>query len=221
MVTPKTLLFLRSVILVYAVVVMATSVALDVSEGKSFWGYFTFWTFLGIIVYFAVAVYNSYLYIYSSGQKVLDARPSLVKLLNWYLYMMPATCCYIVTIVFWVLLFPIWQGSQTRLWLTTSQHGANSLFMIFEFVFGSVPLVYQLVWPYLVTVGLYVALAFVYHAETGFWSYAFLDTSKRLFWVYYIGIGVLFLLVFLAVTACHRWRDAYRKCHSMDSIERN
>ncbi|KAJ3029302.1 UNVERIFIED_CONTAM: hypothetical protein HDU68_012539 [Siphonaria sp. JEL0065] len=210
-VTPKSLLVIRVFILAYALFVFLFTLVLDVKEHKTFWGYFTYWTFFGIIVYFVSAVYNSAVYVYGRGLKRLQARPNWVKFINWYLYMIPATCAYIVTAVFWVLLFPTWTGPCVRLWLTASLHGANALFMISEFLLGRIPLVYQLLVPHLLTIILYLAISFVYHSETGFWSYSFLDTSKKMFWAYYLGIGLFFILVFVGIVTLHRWRDTRRE----------
>ncbi|ORY46637.1 hypothetical protein BCR33DRAFT_715665, partial [Rhizoclosmatium globosum] len=172
--TPPYLLTCRVLLLLYALITLIATI----STGTPFYGYFTDWTLLGIVMYLGLVpgcVYNTALVtIDANNIEKIKARNGWVRYTTWALYVVPATCVYCQ--------------------VTCSQHIINSVIMLFELVFGRVPLAYCH-FPLFLTISLlFLAIAVVFHAQTGVWSYEFLDTSRNMWWAYYLGVSVLFVL---------------------------
>ncbi|KAJ3264032.1 hypothetical protein HDU77_009552 [Chytriomyces hyalinus] len=207
--SPVQLLCLRAFLLAYAL----TALLATISTGTLFYGYFTNWTLLGINMYLMAAVFNTAYYIYSQDALAkMNSRPVVVRYINWMLYMVPAVSCYIVSIVYWSLIFPSSKEKNPfSMWVTASQHAANSIIMISELIFGCIPLAYAHLPTFLLIAFLYLGITLIFHAKTGIWAYNFLDTSKPGAWMYYLGVGVFFVIVFFGMTFLHNWRDARRE----------
>ncbi|KAI9344895.1 hypothetical protein BDR26DRAFT_1005733 [Obelidium mucronatum] len=208
-VSSVTLFRIRCVILIYLIAVMIGEFVYD---SDRFWGYFTEWSWIGLIFYFATAVYNGHVYHSRKDAVVsMQARPYWVQYLNWLAYILPATQVYIVSIVFWALLSHwIQQAIPLNKWIMVSQHSFNSLIMIAELVLGRVPFAYAFCAPFVVISLLYLGLAFVFHNATGIWAYSFLDTSKPFVWAWYAGVICFFLILFFGIGAIHKGRDKRR-----------
>ncbi|KAJ3290516.1 hypothetical protein HDU79_003173 [Rhizoclosmatium sp. JEL0117] len=209
-VSPKTLLYVRSFWLVYTILCLILEI---VYFGRTLWGFFTEWTWLGLIFYLSTAVYNSHLYVTKSNAlATMEARPYWMKYSNWLLYALPATYVYIVSIVFWALLASVLSNADSvNSWLTVSQHALNSVIMIGELVLGRIPLAYAFMIPFIVIALMYLGIALVFHAVYGSWSYGFLDTSKPMWYLWYIGVILFFVIEFVVVVYIHNSRDRRRE----------
>ncbi|KAJ3063677.1 hypothetical protein HDU98_000526 [Podochytrium sp. JEL0797] len=206
-VSPRVLLGVRIVMLCYALVTLGATI-----DGSLFYGYFTDWTMLGINMYLISAIINGIIYIANpTNITKFKARPILVRYINWVLYLIPATCAYIVSIIFWSLVFAtVDHSTNYLLWKLCSQHAGNSIIMLTELFLGRVPLAYALLPPFLTVSLAYVCITEIFHLETGIWAYDFLNTSAPFAWAYYVGATVFFILVFFIVTAIHIARDKRR-----------
>ncbi|KAI8610746.1 hypothetical protein BC830DRAFT_1144343 [Chytriomyces sp. MP71] len=208
-ITPLQLLSVRTVLFLYAFVVLVATI----STGTPFYGYFTDWTLLGINMYLLSAIINSAIYIYAPDSLAkMNNRSVLIRYMNWLLYVIPATCCYIVSIVYWTLIYP--KSSHNDIFLlrvTCSQHAANSIIMIIELMFARVPLSYGHLPPFLVVAIMYLGISEIFHMQAGIWAYNFLDTSKPFAWAYYLGVSIFFVIVFFIMTTVHFARDARRE----------
>ncbi|RKP34846.1 hypothetical protein BJ085DRAFT_34343 [Dimargaris cristalligena] len=105
LVSPRTLLLVRVLILLFS---LATTVCLFVYEGYTFFYYFTDWSFLGLTLYFIMAVTISAVYCWH-GESVsaLDRwlpKPRPLRLAYWIWYESFATFHLLVPIIYWAAL---------------------------------------------------------------------------------------------------------------------
>ncbi|KAJ3063679.1 hypothetical protein HDU98_000528 [Podochytrium sp. JEL0797] len=215
-VSPRTLLCVRIVLFLYSTAITISTIA----SGSLFYGYFTNWTILGINIYLASAIFNGFRFaLQPETIGNIRFRPTAIRWINWILYMLPATTAYIVTIVYWAMIFPTASHETAFLmWLTISQHAANSIIVITELVLGRVPLVYAHLTVFLLVAFSYLAITQIFYLQTKIWAYNFLNTSAPMAWAYYVGVGVFFVIVFYAMTAVHIWRDQRRERNGKDPM---
>jgi len=104
----------------------------------------------------------------------------LFQLLHLWLCATITTFPFVVTIAYWVLLASSDSfATPYKAWNTTSVHILNVVFALSEILLtfvGPIP------WLYLpiciLTIGLYIALAYVTHASQNFYPYTFLDPDR-------------------------------------------
>ncbi|KAH6845319.1 hypothetical protein B0I37DRAFT_379787 [Chaetomium sp. MPI-CAGE-AT-0009] len=204
--SPWVLFFCRALISLYAfttlVFVLAWQCAHDetgcVASQASF-SYFTSLTYWGLGFYFLVAAIHTFTYA-RTGVALLDRFPRPLQALHSAFYTTVVVYPFIVTIVFWVLLFPgTWFDQVFNGWSNVSQHALNSAFALFEVVLPRTdpPPPLHMLWLILV-LALYLALAYVTYADKGFYTYSFLDSEKQgaLVAAYVFGIAVGCIIVF-------------------------
>ncbi|KAK4152239.1 hypothetical protein C8A00DRAFT_44687 [Chaetomidium leptoderma] len=161
--------------------------------------YFTSLTYWGIGFYFLAASMHTFTYA-RSGVPLLDRLPRPLQALHSALYSTIIVYPFIVTIVYWGLLFSgSWFTEVFAGWSNISQHGLNSAFALFELVVPrtDMPPAVHMAWLILV-LALYLALAYVTKASKGFYPYDFLDPDKQgaLVAAYVFGIAVGCIIVF-------------------------
>ncbi|KAI8847365.1 hypothetical protein BC829DRAFT_418505 [Chytridium lagenaria] len=200
----------------------------DQKEYAQYFAYFTHFSWLGLVVYFALATYNVHVYI-KSGYSIerLKSRHPVLRWIFWNSYVLNSIFHVVIPIVYWVLLVDSLLKSPASgvglLMLITMVcsnnihvHGLTTVWMILEMVFSRVPLHYsQWTGPMIATL-LFVAYSQLAHIwfttpQERFWAYPFLDTSNSLWYVWYAGVGILFLCTFMAIAAIHRGRDRRRE----------
>ncbi|KAI8614530.1 hypothetical protein BC830DRAFT_373808 [Chytriomyces sp. MP71] len=212
-VTPNTLFSVRAVLTLYAYICLAAELYVDTIDGDPIGVWFTDWTWFGIVLHLSIATANSYIYVHRrDGLHILQARPQWAHLINWTVYALAATYCYIVSIIFWTLLVGLmWDGADAiHHWTATSLHAGNSAIMLLEAIVGRTPMHIAFLIPTLAFALLYLAEAFLYHATTGQWIYPFLDTSQPDAVGFYVGILFGFVVVYFVVWGLHAWRDQRR-----------
>jgi hypothetical protein len=168
--------------------------------GKSF-SYFTILTFWGIAFYFLIAAIHTFTYALS-GRPLLDRFPRALQALHSLFYSTIITYPFLVTIVYWVVLFKgPWFDLEFEAWSNITQHGLNSAFALFELLIPrtSPPPWLHMVWLILILAG-YLALAYVTYADQGFYTYGFLDHndvgSRGLVAAYIFGILAGIIIIF-------------------------
>ncbi|KAI9344904.1 hypothetical protein BDR26DRAFT_856925 [Obelidium mucronatum] len=216
-VSSVTLFRIRCAFVLYLIAVLIGEWVYDVQH---MWGFFTEWSWIGLIIYFSTAVYNGHVYNSSKDAVAsMRSRPYLVQYLNWLSYVLPAVYVYIITLVFWTVLNDLLSDvSPLNKWLLSSQHAFNSIVMISELILGRVPLSYAFLVPFVFISLSYLALVYVFYRTTGIWAYSFLNTSKSFAWAWYLGIIVFFLLVFVGIVAIHQYRDRRRETKGMKVV---
>ncbi|KAL4729021.1 hypothetical protein ACLX1H_003429 [Fusarium chlamydosporum] len=157
--------------------------------GMSF-SYFTILTYWGIAFYFAVAALHTVTYAIR-GRSLLDTFPRPLQALHALFYSTIVTYPFLVTIVYWVVLY---KGPWFPL----------DLFALFEIVIPRTnpPQWVHLVWLIFI-LALYLALAYLTHATQGFYVYNFLDYKdvggRGIVAGYILGIAVGIVIIFCIV----------------------
>lgn len=168
--------------------------------------YFTVLTYWGLAFYLAVAAAHTLSYMLRSGRDSLLARlPRPLQALHALFYTSVVTLPFLVTIVYWSILyagrgFP----STYDAWSNASEHALNSAFALFELVLARTappPWVHAL-WLIVILLG-YLAVAFVTLADQGWYTYSFLDHDsvggRGYVAAYVLGIAVGILVIFAVV----------------------
>ncbi|KAG8163436.1 hypothetical protein KVR01_006733 [Diaporthe batatas] len=170
--------------------------------GDSF-SYFTVLTYWGLAFYNLTAAVHTFTYA-RTGTPLLDRFPRSLQALHAFYYTTVTTYPFIVTAVYWGVIFPgVWFTEEFSGWSNVSQHALNSFFALFEIVVPRTPLPpwVHMVWLIFV-LALYLSLAYVTHATKGFYTYTFLDIEKQgsaitAAWI--IAIAVAAVVVYLLV----------------------
>ena len=145
--------------------------------GREF-SYFTNLTWWGISFYMLVAGIHTLVYALK-GRCWLDSWPRPLQALHSFFYTTIITLPFLVTIVFWTILYDgPWFPLTFDAWSNVSRHGLNSAFALFEVLIPSTnpPPLLHIAFGILLLL-LYLALAYVTHATQGFYTYSFLDPS--------------------------------------------
>lgn len=170
--------------------------------GDSF-SYFTVLTYWGLAFYNLTAAVHTLTYA-RTGTPLLDRFPRALQALHAFYYTTVTTYPFIVTAVYWGVIFPgVWFTDEYSGWSNVSQHALNSVFALFEIVVPRTPLPpwIHALWL-IVVLALYLALAYVTHATKGFYTYTFLDIEKQgsaitAAWI--IAIAVAAVVIYLLV----------------------
>ncbi|KAF9782469.1 hypothetical protein BJ322DRAFT_1076237 [Thelephora terrestris] len=144
-----------------------------------FFSYFTHLSAIGLCAYFWAAGVQTTAYA-RWNKYPLRHWPRLFQLLHLGLTATVITFPFVVTIAYWGLLASSTSFSTPfNAWENTSLHILNSVFALSEILLtfvGPIP------WLYLpicvLTIGLYIALAYVSHATQNFYPYKFLDPAQ-------------------------------------------
>lgn len=133
-------------------------------------------------------------------------------MLHSFLYTTIVTFPFLVTIVFWAVIYNgVWFQRVFDAWSNISQHAMNSLFALFEALLTRTnppPWVHL---PFLLVIlALYLGLAYLAHYTEGFYVYTFLDPSNGAGKTagYIVGIavgGVVIFLVAKGVIFIRKW----------------
>ncbi|KAJ4322537.1 hypothetical protein N0V84_004783 [Fusarium piperis] len=173
-------------------------------EVRHSFSYFTILTYWGIAFYFAVAAIHTFTYALR-GRPLLDTLPRPLQALHALFYTTIITYPFLVTIVYWVVLYKgEWFTVTFSAWSNVSQHGLNSLFALFEIL---IPRTNPPEWvhiPWLILIlALFLALAYITQATEGFYVYSFLDHNevggRGIVAAYIIGIAVGIVVIFCII----------------------
>ncbi|KAL5364415.1 hypothetical protein BJX96DRAFT_132448 [Aspergillus floccosus] len=171
--------------------------------------YFTWLTYWGLGFYYLFATIHTVAYA-STGRSVLfDRWPRALRALHSLFYTTVTTFPFLVTIVFWAILYSAWFTRTFSAWSNISQHGLNSLWALLEIVLPTTNPHPLLTFPFLVLILLlYVSLAYLTNYTQGFYTYSFLDpgpngehSGKVAAYCFIIlaAIVVIFLLTWLVI----------------------
>ncbi|KAM3437008.1 hypothetical protein NHJ13734_004855 [Beauveria thailandica] len=175
--------------------------------------YFTVLTYWGLAFYLLAAAVHTLSYIRSGGRSSLLGRlPRPLQALHALFYTSVVTLPFLVTIVYWSLLFAgSWFPRAYDAWSNVSEHALNSFFALFELLLARVapPLWIHALWLIVILLG-YLSVAFITLADQGWYTYRFLDHDKvggrGYVAAYIVGIAVGILIIFVVVWAIIRLR---------------
>ncbi|PVF93865.1 hypothetical protein CPB86DRAFT_818431 [Serendipita vermifera] len=224
-VQPWVLFWIRLVIAVFCFVTEIVYLALYTKRFpfERYYIYFTQLTFIGITSYFIVATFHTGFFLVSLRQLKrgeiqeaprypLQKWGKFLQFLHLYLFSTIITFPVIVTVLYWALLAGSSSFYDTFFsWSNVSLHIFNAVFLLVEFIFGRV----QLYWGYLIldliTMALYLGLAYLVHSIQGIWVYSFLDPAqgKGKVAAYIVAIPIAEIVVFLIVKGLIYLRDRF------------
>jgi len=181
--------------------------------GQEF-SYFTVLTYWGLLFYLLVA--GAHTLVYSiKDHSWLERWPRPLQALHSFLYTTLVTLPFLVTIVFWAVLYDgPWFPVTFEGWSNISRHALNSLFALVEIILPATepPPLLHLV-GLVILLLLYLALAYLTHATQGFYVYSFLDPNTGTGKVtgYCFGIFAAILVIFFVVWALIWARRRYTR----------
>jgi hypothetical protein len=172
----------------------------DCETARDEFSYFTILTYWGLGFYFLVSSVHTFTYA-RTGNALLDRLPRPLQALHAAFYTTIVTYPFIVTAVYWGVLYSgTWFTETFNAWSNVSQHAMNTGFALFEIIFTRTnppPMVHML-WL-IIVLALYLALAYLTRATKGFYVYDFLDPGKKGSGVtagYILGIAVAAIVAF-------------------------
>ncbi|MCJ1437099.1 hypothetical protein MMC27_006484 [Xylographa pallens] len=177
---PLPLACLRLLLSLYAFITTFTILATDtpLSARRSF-SYFTVLTYWGLAFYFLSSGLHTLSYA-RSGVSWLQRWPRPLQALHALFYSTIVTFPFLVTIVFWAVLYRgPWFPKTVDAWSNISQHALNSLFALTEIILPATlpPAPLHLVFL-AALLALYLALAYITYAVQGFFVYGFLNPAR-------------------------------------------
>ncbi|KAL4891223.1 hypothetical protein BDV59DRAFT_70853 [Aspergillus ambiguus] len=147
--------------------------------GQTF-SYFTWLTYWGLAFYYLFATIHTTCYAYTGRSVLLDRWPRALRALHSIFYTTVTTFPFLVTIVYWGILYSSWFQQTFSAWSNISQHGLNSLYALLEIVLPTTNPHPLLTFPFLVLILLlYLSLAYLTYHTQGFYTYSFLDPGLR------------------------------------------
>ncbi|EER29404.1 hypothetical protein D8B26_008114 [Coccidioides posadasii str. Silveira] len=176
----------RIVISVYSLVTILVIYGWSATHGQTsniarWFSYFTNLSFVGVAAYFLVAGIHSFCYAARGRSVLFEKWPRFLRSLHSLLYTTVTVFPLLVLIVYWAILYRgTWFPVVFNAWTNVSQHILPAFFALFEIIFANAllrPLIH-LLYIILILV-LYIALAYITHADQGFYTYSFLDPGRN------------------------------------------
>ncbi|KAF2467677.1 uncharacterized protein BDR25DRAFT_266666 [Lindgomyces ingoldianus] len=205
--SPSVLFILRALFSLYAFTTIFTIFGYNNSHGQSensrhSFSFFTNLTYWGLAFYYAFAALHTGSY-WLKGQPFLSSWPRPLQLAHGMFYSTIVIFPFIVTIVYWALLYSGHFTDAFTTWSNTSQHALNSVYALFEIVFPRTkPLPFLHLIVIIVILALYLGLAYLTYATDDYFVYDFLDSttnSPEKVAGYIIGILVAAVIIFLII----------------------
>ncbi|KAI9471087.1 hypothetical protein LPJ78_001526 [Coemansia sp. RSA 989] len=240
MVKPPVLFGIRAAFFVYSFTVLLSNLVVNIVHGAGWnWAaYFTTLTYFGITLYYGVASWTTMRFLrkQQQGERRIEVRtpdsgmelvedkqteqlyevPSVVHQLalasQWLLY--ETFSCYapLVTLIYWVLLYPTQSGMldvPLDQWMGVSMHAVNCLFMLTEVSCSKIPYRWSHFGVVVVFLAMYLGLAYFMVAVYGFYVYPFFES--RYFGGYIALLCLLIVnivaIVWVVMLMVHRLRD--------------
>ncbi|KGO70310.1 FAR-17a/AIG1-like protein [Penicillium italicum] len=146
--------------------------------GQSF-SYFTWLTYWGIGFYMLFAAIHTACYARTGRSVLFDRWPRAFRVLHSLLYVTITTYPFIVSVVFWAIIFtPPWYKETITGWQNISQHALNSAYALLEIILPTTAPHPYIALPFLILMLLfYLSVAYITHATQGWYPYTFLDVG--------------------------------------------
>ncbi|ORX95699.1 hypothetical protein BCR34DRAFT_607871 [Clohesyomyces aquaticus] len=205
--SPGVLFGLRAFLSLYAFTTIFAIFGYNSSHGLSensrhSFSFFTNLTYWGLAFYYAFAALHTGSY-WLRGQPLLAGWPRSLQMAHAMFYSTIVVYPWIVTIVYWGLLYSGRFPSAFTTWSNISQHALNSVYALFEIIVPrTAPLPFLHIIVIVIILALYLSLAYLTHATEHYWVYNFLDNETHSHGVvagYIIGILIAAIIIFLIV----------------------
>lgn len=160
-------------------------------------------TYWGLAFYNLTAAAHTFTYA-RTGTPLLDRFPRPLQALHSFFYTTVVVYPFIVTIVYWGVIFPgVWYAQKFDAFSNISQHAMNSGFALFEIIIPRTALPPWIhAWWLVFVLALYLSLAYVTYYTKGFYAYDFLNIQKNgsgITAAYIIGIAVAAIIIYSLV----------------------
>ncbi|KAG9320042.1 hypothetical protein KVV02_000687 [Mortierella alpina] len=168
---------------------------------------------IGLTAYYLAATYHSFRYVRNKNLDSLTRQQWFLTSALSLLYGSVVVYHIVVPAIYWGMLFDPNNTMDTlNKYVDFSHHGADLACIVFEMVFNRMELPWVAILGPLCMIILYMFLAWVYFAARGEWLYGFLDWSKGPIAAgWYIGLLLIFALLFVLQKYIHQGRDALLK----------
>lgn len=170
--------------------------------------YFTILTYWGLAFYFLTSAIHTYGFA-RNGAPLLDRFPRPLQALHHLYYSTITTYPFIVTIVFWGLLYSgKWWALRFDAFTNISEHLLNSCFALFEVLMTRInpPPFVHIVWL-IVILGGYLGVAYITYFTEGWYVYPFLNPADGpVLAAYIVGIAAAAIIFFSVINGMIRGR---------------
>ncbi|KAG0015441.1 hypothetical protein BGZ81_011685 [Podila clonocystis] len=212
LISAKALLVVRLFITLHLVAVFIATLVVSARD-KVFYMVPTTFTNLsniGLTAYYLTATYHSHDYVRRKNLDTLTKQHWFLTSALWLLYASVVVFHIVVPAIYWGMLFdPNNTMDILNQYVDYSHHGVDFACILFEIILNRMNLLYIHVLGPICMIILYMFLAWVYFAARGEWLYGFLDWSKGgIAAAWYIGLLLIFGLLFLLQMFIHRGRDS-------------
>ncbi|KAF1806383.1 hypothetical protein V8B55DRAFT_1456379 [Mucor lusitanicus] len=210
-VSSKTFFIIRFIIALYSTIVFWAhfGIAASASAANIFFSYFTTLTFVGLHSYLVTACVYHFRYLRNKNVDFMLNQPSVLNYLFVYLYATVITNNVVTPVVYWSLLNQGTNGVPAiSVWTNVSVHGVSFFLMLIDVTFNRMKISIRMVLFAILTVVLYMFLAFIIFANTGRWVYPFLRWSQGpITALWYFVVAIIVVLSFFIMILVHRVRD--------------
>ncbi|KAG0200316.1 hypothetical protein BGX28_006575 [Mortierella sp. GBA30] len=168
---------------------------------------------IGLTAYYVTATYHSFHYARKKNLDSLSKQHWFLTSALSLLYGSVVVFHIVVPAIYWGMLFDPNNTMDTlNKYVDFSHHGADLACILLEMIFNRMELPWVAILGPLSMIILYMFLAWVYFAARGEWLYGFLDWSKGpMAAVWYIGLLLIFALLFVLQKYIHQGRDLLLK----------
>ncbi|KAG0230662.1 hypothetical protein B0O80DRAFT_463026 [Mortierella sp. GBAus27b] len=214
-VSATTLLYIRFIVALHLTAVFIATLYVSARDGVFYMVPTTFTNLsnIGLTAYYLTATYHSISYYRCKDLRSLTNQHWFLTSALSLLYASTVVFHIVVPAIYWGMLFDPNNTMDTlNQYVDYSHHGADFACILVEMIFNRMELPWVAVLGPLSMIILYMFLAWVYFAARGEWLYGFLDWSKGpMAAAWYIGLLVIFGLLFVLQKYIHQGRDAILK----------
>ncbi|KAG0295543.1 hypothetical protein BGZ96_011493 [Linnemannia gamsii] len=211
----RTLLIIRAIVALHLVAVFIATLYVSARDEVFYMVPTTFTNLsnIGLTAYYLTAVYHSHSYVKTKTLSSLTNQHWFLTSALSLLYASVVVFHIVVPAIYWGMLFDPNNTMDTlNKYVDFSHHGADFACILVEMVFNRMELPWVAILGPLGMIILYMFLAWVYFAARGEWLYGFLDWSKGPVAAgWYIGLLVIFALLFVLQKYIHQGRDSALK----------
>ncbi|KAI1317464.1 hypothetical protein EDD11_008401 [Mortierella claussenii] len=215
LVSATTLLFVRLIISLHLSAVFVATLYVSARDNVFYMVPTTFTNLsnIGLTAYYLTATYHSYAYVRHGNAHSLTTQHWFLSSALSLLYASVVVFHIVVPAIYWGMLFDPNNTMDTlNKYVDFSHHGADLACILVEMLLNRMELPWVSILGPLSMIILYMFLAWVYFAARGEWLYGFLDWSKGpIAAAWYIGLLVIFALLFALQKLLHQGRDALFK----------
>ncbi|KAI8339968.1 hypothetical protein BC941DRAFT_237726 [Chlamydoabsidia padenii] len=168
-ISSKVFLGIRLLTALYSTIVMWSSLGQSAAyhQMRTYFGYFTTLTFIGLHAYLITSVYHHVRYVWSGHHlNSFFKQPTVINYLYVYLYHSIITFNIVTPVVYWAVLNQYGEKPQPfQTFVNDSVHGVSLALMMIDVIFNRMRVYTNMIILVIINVILYMCLAFLVHAN--------------------------------------------------------